>query len=1220
MLNYKDFKKLVPSETSQFIDFSLPYLDYYARDNRYLEFRRLDSTTNNYYSKTFFLLLYAMAQNPQYETLLSKFGFDKSRVKVERDSMTSNKSMQDLFTLTGAFVPNFDDLTKYETLTPIDIFIPILEAYWNKCGQSIYEALFPRAEFSTFKRELVEYNNGVKASQERDLEQGIYGNLPINVISYLETASKIRSLLFNKLSSNQTEVLKKLEEDIVPISLVLATYFYKDTPIYVEENVSEQTAIKDFLSSKGITLDKILQNLSISMGVREISDTPKNIIAIRNLYQRYYGEGFYQGKEQCDVSVRGILENVFNREFTNSVAVEKLFARMNCYVGMFDHFDENITQYIETQKRNYSIEYVKSFYGDLSKETREFADFTAKIYILLLQKMKLNQHNSKLLFAEDDADTLALLIATYYFDGDVSEFFKDYGITLEKLLGLLNISITKEEIEAVELNQKVLVDRYRRFFYEGVNRGKTAKYLTINDIAHNLCNRNFNRSMIMESIFSELTDEMNLESDFLKQLQAHLEQKEQNRKMKLNQRLFRDMPVETVEILENTSRIHNYLLAQLKGWADEDIKSLSLLLGILSSSDTETKEFLQYLGFSKNSVCNRIGENPNSILNFSVDIDVLSKEYGNYIFGGYNKGKKREELTSLALAKNIFNKEINNSVAISKFLSYFHQSYDSYSHFDENYQAYIEKTQEKKKKEEAEQTVYSYSSANAFLCNVFRIHQILKREFDEGTIHTSLIVNEDDIKELSMVLGVFYNGNTAKEFFVKNNVTLENVLKACGIENHLFDRLSYMNVDFFEGVEVFKQYLEKDSANYRSRRTADDFAKRIFDTGINESLFLENLAAQLGTNYDILKEEVETGRGYELSLTIDDRIALLSGEAVDTLDLNDIKSVLHFGNSLSIHSKYIHDELPKLMLSDGHQASINTINSIINRVYEKQEAPVPQKKGFFARLFSVSVEESGEPKYVLNPDAIEELKGAIDSNISTLANELLGYDAIRKYIEVYRRKNRSHYMLASDTAAKIKEELGTLDPHKDEEYERFLTASSRLQIMTDKSNRFATTNHLMQQELLKVNQAIVNHFITINALEMARDDLLPLVGSELALGQGRSTENQSLELSQNVMHLFQSLLDRNVDSAVENMEQLRRSNLSSGIFESLNRDIQVYLKGLDQAGHIEERIESLDIDQVSVEYPETQQASGLPDMGSIQLTLNPNAPKQKTLGTISGKQ
>ena len=62
------------------------------------------------------------------------------------------------------------------------------------------------------------------------------------------------------------------------------------------------------------------------------------------------------------------------------------------------------------------------------------------------------------------------------------------------------------------------------------------------------------------------------------------------------------------------------------------------------------------------------------------------------------------------------------------------------------------------------------------------------------------------------------------------------------------------------------------------------------------------------------------------------------------------------------------------MLSDVHQASIDTINGIINRVCEKEENQVSQKKGWFARLFSVSVDEPSSPKYVLNPGAVEELK------------------------------------------------------------------------------------------------------------------------------------------------------------------------------------------------------------------------------------------------------
>ena len=172
--------------------------------------------------------------------------------------------------------------------------------------------------------------------------------------------------------------------------------------------------------------------------------------------------------------------------------------------------------------------------------------------------------------------------------------------------------------------------------------------------------------------------------------------------------------------------------------------------------------------------------------------------------------------------------------------------------------------------------------------------------------------------------------------------------------------------------------------------------------------------------------------------------------------------------------------------------------------------------------------------------------------------------------------------MALTETEKVEQEVNNLSPDKEEEYAAFLLATSRLQIMRDKTNRFSTSNHLMKQELLKVNQAIVNHFITINALEMARDDLLPLIGSELALTQGRNTENKSLDLSENVIGLFQSLLSRNVAGAVENMEKLKSSSISADTFALLNKDIEVYLQGLNQAAKLEGRVESLDIDQVTM--------------------------------------
>jgi len=152
--------------------------------------------------------------------------------------MTSNKTKEELFTLAGAIIPNFDDTTKYESLTPIDIFIPILDGYWNRCGQSIYDSLFPRCQFGNFKNELVSYNQGIKAEQERFLEQGIYGNLPITVISYLETASKIRSLLFQKVNSTQNEILKKLEEDILGAEEKVITLEY-DAFVAIRDEIAK---------------------------------------------------------------------------------------------------------------------------------------------------------------------------------------------------------------------------------------------------------------------------------------------------------------------------------------------------------------------------------------------------------------------------------------------------------------------------------------------------------------------------------------------------------------------------------------------------------------------------------------------------------------------------------------------------------------------------------------------------------------------------------------------------------------------------------------------------------------------------------------------------------------------------------------------------------------------------------------------------------------------
>lgn len=1177
MLTYEQFMNLVPKETAVFVSKVLPYLDGYLREDVKLRFKG-DRQAEHKDSKTNFLLLYCLSDWKEYATFLKKYGFDTDKYKINADWINLKANREILYEKFSRIFNIYEDETLYASLTPLDIVKKAFKEYVSNCGISVFEYLFPNIGSNAFLEELEKARHAEKIEREHQTEQETYGKLSISVISYLETASKIRTLLYSNLRQNH-ELIKLNDEDIVPISLLLALYYYKDMPL-TEEEVTEQSIIQTMLQEKGISLEKISNAIGQNFYVNTVRDTRKNVDAIKLLYSQYYHNGANEKIEEADITVAKILNNLFDRNFTNSYAIEKLFAKLNCYVGTFLPVEEKVENLRDSEKRVHSLSYVKNFYAELSKESRDFIEYTTKIYLLLLEKMKEKTHNEEILVDEDDADTLALFIASYYYKLDVSEFFSDHGISLEKVLELLNLQISKEEIEAMKLNQKVLVDRYKRFVYEGVNRNRSAKTIRITDIAHNLCNRDFNRSMIMESIFFELTKSTDLQSDFLEQLRMHLEKKEQKRKMQLTQRLFKDMPVSTMEYLENASIIHQFLLEHIKQYSEMDIQVLSLILSALVSKKSDVTSFLNSKKLTLNGICSFLNVSSNSLTRGSISIDILSEQYGIFIFGGYNKDLARKDLTIFNIIRNAFSKDVYNSVLISKFLGNFGLSYEDFENLEEKFETYLEEIEDAKKLEEAKGILNSFrESSKQYIINVMRIHQRLVKIAYQDESVARLIPNITDVRELSLLLGMFTIENDVQHFFEKNKVTIENICALIGLNTDIIKDLDGEEINYKLITDIYEPWIQYGSSNYN--RTVSDLISRVFDKTIGkESLILEEIVSFVGSNYDILKEEVESKKDHELSLSVDDRIKILSEESVDSLDLTDVKSILHFGNSLSIHSKYIHDELPRLMMSDAHDKSVETISHIVDKIYT--EVPVEKKKrSLFDRLFGVVVEDE-EPKLVLNPSAIQELKDAIDSNIESLSKELLGYDAIRRYIETYRMKNRSHLLVAMSETEKVESEVKSLSPEKEDEYAAFLLATSRLQIMRDKTNRFSTSNHLMKQELLKVNQAIVNHFITINALEMAKDDLLPLIGSELALTQGRNTENKSLDLSENVIGLFQSLLSRNVAGAVENMEKLKGANLSADTFALLNRDIEVYLQGLNQAAQLEGRVESLDIDQVAI--------------------------------------
>lgn len=93
----------------------------------------------------------------------------------------------------------------------------------------------------------------------------------------------------------------------------------------------------------------------------------------------------------------------------------------------------------------------------------------------------------------------------------------------------------------------------------------------------------------------------------------------------------------------------------------------------------------------------------------------------------------------------------------------------------------------------------------------------------------------------------------------------------------------------------------------------------------------------------------------------------------------------------------------------------------------------------------------------------------------------------------------------------------------------------------------------------------------------ARDDLLPLISTELAILNGKNTEGKSLELTKNLFNLFKSLLEKNVEATNNNISLLQNSDISAETLNVLSNDINLYLQSLS----------------ATVEVPETEKTKTL---------------------------
>ena len=303
---------------------------------------------------------------------------------------------------------------------------------------------------------------------------------------------------------------------------------------------------------------------------------------------------------------------------------------------------------------------------------------------------------------------------------------------------------------------------------------------------------------------------------------------------------------------------------------------------------------------------------------------------------------------------------------------------------------------------------------------------------------------------------------------------------------------------------------------------------------------------ELITNKNALLYELKETKKYIPSLS--ETIENLQSIPIEEVNIDSLSEIMKFGDALNGEYELVTSEERKALESDSSALSIQTINDLLSNKNKR-------KKGFWASLFEPYEEEK-------NITDIPTLKEAINKNIVILSKELLTFDLVRKYISVYFAKNLEYVNKSSEALALLNERLSKLNPKDTFEYASFLEVNSMKTIMTEKNKRFNVTSSLLNQELYKINAAIVNHFITINALEMARDYLIPLIGSEVIIGTGFISNNNAMQITNDVIGLFQAILAQNVEQTKIMLERL--NNMPNIDVTKLNANVNGYIEMLEE--------------------------------------------------------
>ncbi len=1181
-LSFQQFLDLIPEETLNYLKYVAPYLTTYLKAPSFTipkksSFIIEDVSIVQEINRYFIILFTTMANYyPSYLTYFKQAKFNIP--EIEQPSKEADLSMIEdiLRTYCGKA---FQDPLFCSTLLPIDLLDLVFDDFYNHN----YQLLAGRLLFGELSSDFVKRTFKSLYDKEHEqyltlLERKLFEGYPLVVNKYIKNAGIIHHVLLENKAKLGTY-------DIVPLSLFLSLYFTRQVREKGNHQITDGAAICSILEEHGVSLTTILDSIGVDetdlkdailmidlAPVKADSSTlnfSKILPLLRSYYYRYYQD---IPKEQLTVST--IFGRLLDTSFVGNLTVDNLLAHFDCSIHLFDTMDQQLIKEKEKLQRLQFVRDKHDFYNELSRDVRNFIDYTAKCDAAIITAMQKGKHDTMLLAHEEDAIGLAFYLASCHFENDLGIFFMDHDVTPSALLSYLKLPLTEEQIQQSEMSFYELSNKFRALIFEGENRNLISSDITMRSLISNFVNTQTVPFEFLKNTFESFQRNSAIEKDFMKQMDTYLEEKEKHRLAMLEQTFFENLSDSVQDYLKEACAIY---LQYYKEDSKDPKKVASALENALFyvRMNEESKVIKRYLekhpvNFTPNLKIQSIDPN--------YDIDVLVNQFSPFITGGVNDGKDREAITIASIFENAYRLEHSKEKnPLDDFDSKIAQFIE-----EENQEAILraQKMQEEKELSYAQKTIASFSSEEArdYMKKVLLIHSYLRNEYPKQSSYSDAA-----IQKMSLLLALYFVPNQSVPYFERQNLTLAKITKYFDIDPLTLKMLNSDSINYRLFFDQYLPYFTKtmettgiegalnghiilgDPVIDEEKKTIEGMAKFLFDKEVGVDPLLKEVTQVLGADYEILKYEVTTLKDYDLSLDLETRISRLLNTPITQLDLNDMKSILYFGDSVYNHLRYIQDALPSASELASTSKALQPINEIKEKIYLVESVEKPRKgilKYFPKKLLDTLLGPNLVEEKILDPNALPYLQEVLDGHIHLMTDQVAGYDAIRRYIEAHKAKNEELMKVAREAYKQARKKELSLSRDKSKMDEYFNWKSKR-EVMESKVRRLKESEELLKQQLVQINQIMSSHMITIDGLERSKEVFMPIIGSQFAIQAGLTTQNYSLELTQRVMNLMNSMITRNRDQANENVKLLHNYSLTDDTVEKVESTIDTFFERID---------------------------------------------------------